>query len=448
MKRNTNAEDLRSKKGKPIGKELLFSQVDFSYNGRSMAMEEGDAAAVAAAAIDNAVDPHHNIPAAVPEDDTESHRKEALLDDDDDDDCSEGDVDGRTSKDYYFDSYAHHAIHEEMLKDEVRTKTYEMAIMQNKHLFQDKVRIIFNDIAIFFSTSSLIPFTAHSNSQIVLDVGCGTGILSMFAARAGAKHIYAVDCSSIIVQARQIVEKNGLSDKITLIRGKVEEIDLPVDCVDIIVSEWMGYFLLYESMLDTVLYARDKWLVRTNGIIFPDKAVMYLTAIEDGNVRRDRFDYWDDVYGFDMSPIKEIALREPVVDVVDAKALVTDSVPILTLDILTCTKEELDFSSTFKLHAQRNDYIHGLVAYFECAFTQIHKPIGFSTSPLARYTHWKQTILYLQDTLTVCAGETISGEISCKPNKRNRRDLDIGLLITFKGRYSEVDCKKVHYRLR
>jgi len=51
--------------------------------------------------------------------------------------------DGRTSKDYYFDSYAHHAIHEEMLKDEVRTKTYELAIMQNKHLFQDKVRTLF-----------------------------------------------------------------------------------------------------------------------------------------------------------------------------------------------------------------------------------------------------------------------------------------------------------------
>lgn len=49
--------------------------------------------------------------------------------------------DERTSKDYYFDSYAHHGIHEEMLKDEVRTRTYEMAIMQNKHLFKDKVRI-------------------------------------------------------------------------------------------------------------------------------------------------------------------------------------------------------------------------------------------------------------------------------------------------------------------
>jgi protein arginine N-methyltransferase 1 len=174
---------------------------------------------------------------------------------------------------------------------------------------------------------------------------------------------------------------------------------------------------------------------------------MYLCAIEDGSVRRDRFDYWDDVYGFDMTPIKDIAIKEPVVDVVDAKAIVTDTVPILHLDILTCTKEDLDFSCKFKLQAQRNDYIHGLVSYFECAFTQIHKPIGFSTSPMARYTHWKQTILYLQETMTICAGEMLTGEISCKPNKRNRRDLDIGLQLNFKGRYSQVD-KEYHYRLR
>lgn len=100
----------------------------------------------------------------------------------------------RTSKDYYFDSYSHHAIHEEMLKDEVRTRTYQMAIMENKHLFKDK---------------------------IVLDVGCGTGILSMFAAQAGAKHVYAVDCSSIAQQAREIIKLNGFSDNITVIQGKV-----------------------------------------------------------------------------------------------------------------------------------------------------------------------------------------------------------------------------------
>ena len=64
--------------------------------------------------------------------------------------------------DYYFDSYAQISIHEEMLKDSVRTNAYKDAILNNKHLFENKV---------------------------VLDVGCGTGILSMFAAQAGAKHV-------------------------------------------------------------------------------------------------------------------------------------------------------------------------------------------------------------------------------------------------------------------
>ena len=229
---------------------------------------------------------------------------------------------------------------------------------------------------------------------------------------------------------------------------KVEEVELPVTEVDVIVSEWMGYFLLYESMLDTVLFARDKWLVKDNGIIFPDKAIMYMCGVEDGDVKRDRLDFWSNVYGFDMSPIKKIALKEPVVDVVDSKAIVTNSVPILSLDILTCTKADLDFESTFQLNVERNDYIHGLVAYFECAFTQVHKPIGFSTAPFCRYTHWKQTIFYLEDNLVVCKGETMDGSICCKPNKKNPRDLDIGVNLDFHGRHSSLNNKHIQYRLR
>lgn len=268
----------------------------------------------------------------------------------------------------------------------------------------------------------------------------------MFAAQAGAAHVYAIDCSSIIEQAKIIVEKNGFSDKITLIQGKVEEIKLPTPTVDIIVSEWMGYFLLYESMLNTVLYARDTWLT-PGGLIFPDKAVLYLCAVEDGQMKEERINFWDNVYGFDMSPLKEIALNEPVVDVVDPKCVVSNAVPILNVDILTCTEKDLEFSSPFRIHALRNDYIHAFVAYFECAFTQVHKPLGFSTSPQSKYTHWKQTILYTKDPITICEGEELSGTISSKPNSNNIRDLDISLEIIFEGKHSKVD-KTLNYRLR
>lgn len=90
------------------------------------------------------------------------------------------------------------------------------------------------------------------------------------------------------------MKQNGFSDTITLIQGKVEDITLPVDKVDIIISEWMGYFLLYESMLDTVIYARDKWLA-PGGLLFPDKAQLYVCAIEDAQYRERKLEFWNNV---------------------------------------------------------------------------------------------------------------------------------------------------------
>ena len=112
-------------------------------------------------------------------------------------------------------------------------------------------------------------------------------MLERFAVKAGAKHVIGVDMSTIIEKAREIVEVNGMSDKITLLQGKMEEVELPFPKVDIIISEWMGYFLLYESMLDTVLYARDKYLA-PNGLIFPDKATIFMAGIEDGEYKDEK----------------------------------------------------------------------------------------------------------------------------------------------------------------
>ena len=105
--------------------------------------------------------------------------------------------------------------------------------------------------------------------------------------KAGAKHVIAVDFSSIIEKAKEIVAVNGMSDKITLLQGKMEEVQLPFPEVDIIISEWMGYFLLYESMLDTVLWARDRYL-KKGGLIFPDKATIFLAGIEDGEYKDEK----------------------------------------------------------------------------------------------------------------------------------------------------------------
>ena len=82
---------------------------------------------------------------------------------------------------------------------------------------------------------------------------------------------------------------------ITLVKGKLEDVELPIKEFDIIVSEWMGYFLLYESMLDTVLVARDKYL-KPGGLMFPDEATLYLAAIEDMEYKEEKINCKHDMY--------------------------------------------------------------------------------------------------------------------------------------------------------
>jgi histone-arginine methyltransferase CARM1 len=132
----------------------------------------------------------------------------------------------------YFQFYGYLSQQQNMMQDYIRTSTYQRAILGNLSDFKDKV---------------------------VLDVGAGSGILSFFAIQAGAKKVYAVEASNMANHAELLVAANNLSDKIIVIAGKIEEIELP-EQVDCIVSEPMGYMLYNERMLETYLHAK-KWLV-------------------------------------------------------------------------------------------------------------------------------------------------------------------------------------------
>lgn len=308
------------------------------------------------------------------------------------------------STDYYFDSYSHYGIHMEMLKDTQRTTSYRDAMLMNKHMFKDKV---------------------------VLDVGCGTGILSMFAAKAGARKVIGIDCSSVAIQAREIVKLNGFEGVITILQGKVEEQQID-EKVDIIISEWMGYFLLYESMLNTVLYARDKWGTADVKIL-PDRANMYVIGICDEQYVEEKFNVWENVEGFDFSYFKRLSYIEPLIDTVDKSQLVTNTAPLFSFHINHVTVEELNFKSEFTLVAQRNDTVHALSVHFDTPFTAGHDHVVLDTSPMVPPTHWRQTVLYLINPIRMKEGEKLSCKMTCTPNPGNPRDLDISVHVDFDG---------------
>lgn len=305
----------------------------------------------------------------------------------------------------YFGSYAGFHIHEDMLKDHVRTEAYRDFIEGNPELFKGKV---------------------------VMDVGCGTGILSMFAVRAGAKHVVAIDNSGIIERAKEIAEENGMSSKITFIRGKaemIENLSSAYDKVDVIISEWMGYCLLFESMLPSVLFVRDRWLKPTTGRVYPDISSLHILGMSAPEYRKSRVDFWKkDVYGFTMESIAKRVHLEPGVDHMQGYKVITDSKKFFEIDCNKVKPEQLDFEAPFSLLAQEDATLDAFVTYFDIAFLKdANKPIQFTTSPNSTETHWRQTVLILEQPILLHKGDSITGSIQLKANRESFRDLDIKL---------------------
>lgn len=265
----------------------------------------------------------------------------------------------------------------------------------------------------------------------------------MFAARAGAAKVLSVDNSDIIEKARKNIEENGFQDVITLYRGRIEDIRLPCK-VDIIISEWMGYFLLYEAMLDSVLVARDRFLA-PGGILAPSQTRILFTASSDESFLDDHYHYWNDVYGFKMSTMKEGVLQEAIVDFVSPDTIVTNTVTIKDLPHQTITVVDLDFVSTFELEMQRDDQVCAFVGYFDTWFTRDghnvpldvgitknelkkHGLNGFTTGPVPtkeEETHWKQTMFVLQRPIELKKGDKIKGTFFCTKSHKNPRALDL-----------------------
>jgi hypothetical protein len=116
--------------------------------------------------------------------------------------------------------------------------------------------------------------------------------------QAGAKKVIAVEASNLANIAREVVKENGFESVIEVFQSKIEEFELPesIEEVDILVSEWMGFYLLHEGMLDSVLVARDKFL-KDGGLLFPESATIYLAPCSVPG----RFDKWENLSGVKMT---------------------------------------------------------------------------------------------------------------------------------------------------
>lgn len=158
--------------------------------------------------------------------------------------------------------------------------------------------------------------------------------------------VYAVDASDVIHLAEKVVKENKLEHKITLFKGKIEDLKLPVSKVDMIVSEWMGTMLICESMISSVLNAR-KVLLQPNGLMLPATSDIFLAPLCLDEYYQKKVGFWNDVYGVTMKSLQTRAHKEffsnPVFDrLIKPEDLLCDAVNVFHIDMHTDDAEVLN----------------------------------------------------------------------------------------------------------
>lgn len=216
-------------------------------------------------------------------------------------------------------------------------------------------------------------------------------------------------------------------ENIEFVKGRLEDTELPENKVDIIISEWMGYFLLFEGMLDSVIYARDNHL-SPNGLLLPNRCNISIAGFGDVRRHSEFVGFWKNVYGFDMSCMQTEVLKEASVEVCDPDYVLSEPVVVLDLDLMTVDVKCPNFEYDFNLKIVKPGQLTSIVGYFD-TFFELPSPVEFSTSPMATPTHWKQVVFYFKELVPVNEGDEIPGRFICRRDPKDMRSLKIQLNI-------------------
>jgi hypothetical protein len=161
-----------------------------------------------------------------------------------------------------------------------------------------------------------------------------------------------------------------------------EEAHLPVEKVDAIISEWIGYFLLFERMLPSVLLFRDKYL-RGGGVMIPQRARIHIAGVCE-----DFKNYGISLRGQDLPKFilpKIIQVRK--------ERIITSSATLQDLDLRTLPSDFDSFDAEVELIVERDEMLAGVVGWFEL---EMSPGVWLSTAPDQEPTHWQQTFFPIE----------------------------------------------------
>ena len=236
--------------------------------------------------------------------------------------------------------------------------------------------------------------------DVVVDIGAGTGVLSMFAAMAGARHVYAIEEGPISEVAARAIEQNGFTDRITMLRGTSTDVELP-ERGTVLVTETIGNVGLEEGI---TRWVRDAWdrLLTPDARVVP-RSVDVIAAPVELHYDHGELSRWTQPqYTLDFAPLLELGANNLLWAEIDPGNVLAEPVPIIEVDFRV--EPEPDVAGRARFVAKGGGVLHGIGVWFNA---ELVPGRSLTNGPPLRTPSWNHGLLPLLDPIEVSPGDEI-----------------------------------------
>lgn len=244
--------------------------------------------------------------------------------------------------------------------------------------------------------------------SVVVDLGCGSGILGLLACRAGAARVYAIDGGGMAEVAEAIAAANGYADRVTIVRGHSQHVSLP-ERADVVVGDQMGGFGFEAGIIEYFADARRRFL-KPDGRFVPRRLSLWVAPIERQDVRNDAAFWSTRPAGFDMSPAQTIASNSGYPRRVEATDLLAPGCRAATLVL---GDDNACFGFTVDITIQRSGAMHGVAGWFTADMADT---VGMTNAPGdPQRINRRNAIFPIAQPVAVAPGELVRVQMQIRP---------------------------------
>ena len=247
--------------------------------------------------------------------------------------------------------------------------------------------------------------TAVRPGDVVAEIGCGPGVFSLLACRAGARRVYAIDQDPIVSLSNQLAVANGFGNQMECLQRDSRSVELP-ERVNVIVSDIRGVLPFYGLAIPVMEDARQRFL-RPCGVVIPQRDLLMAAVIEAGEFYSGILSPWrDSVLSIDFSPAVPLTLHGCYTSKFKAEQLLTKPQTWCVLDYAAGAPARAAARLSFQV--KREGAGHGICLWFE---TQLFEDIGYSSGPDGAATIYRQMFLPWLEAVRVTEGQKIEVQL-------------------------------------